>query len=132
MRIRTLQIVLFRIALGILSLALVSAQTTTGTISGTVMDPSGQVIVGARVSATNEANGESRNSSTNASGDFSFPSLLPATYTIRVEAAGFQSIVSTGNVLTPNGRLAVGELRLSVGAVTEQVQVQAQAAQVST
>ena len=132
MRTRTLQNVLFRIMLGILSPALVSAQTTTGTISGTVVDPSGQVVVGAKVSVTNTANGELRESTTNGSGDFSFPSLLPATYTIRVEASGFEAFTSTGNILTPNGRLVVGQLRLAVGSVNEEIQVQAQAAQVAT
>lgn len=108
------------------------AQTTTGTISGTVTDPSGRVVADAKVSVTNEIAGEARGATTSASGDFNFPSLLPATYTIRVEAAGFQTFVSKGNILTPNSRLAVGDLRLSVGSVAETVEVEAQAAQVAT
>src|SRR5262245_18871952 len=59
-------------------------QTTTGTISGTVIDPAGALIPAAMVSVTNEATGDSRNTLTLDSGNFSFPSLLPATYTIRV------------------------------------------------
>ena len=108
------------------------AQTTTGTISGTVTDPSGRVVADAKVSVTNEIAGEARGVTTSASGDFNFPSLLPSTYTIRIEAAGFQAYVSRGNILTPNSRLAVGDLRLSVGSVAETVEVEAQAAQVAT
>src|SRR5215475_12794950 len=66
-------------------------QTTTGTISGTVVDPAGALIPGAMVAVTNEATGESRITISSESGNFSFPSLLPATYTIRVELAGFQT-----------------------------------------
>jgi hypothetical protein len=57
-------------------------QTTTGTVSGTVIDPAGAVIPGAMISVTNEATGDSRSTLTLESGNFSFPSLLPATYTI--------------------------------------------------
>src|ERR1700674_5606033 len=115
-----------------LTLSPLPAQTTTGTISGTVTDPSGGRVAGAKVSVTDEVAGEARNATTATTGDFSFPSLLPATYTIRVEAAGVQTFVSRGNILTPNARLAVGELRLSVGSIAETVEVQAQAAQVAT
>src|SRR5216117_1791059 len=108
------------------------AQTTTGTISGTVVDPGRALIPGAMVSATNEATGESRSTLTSETGNFSFPSLLPATYTIRVELAGFQTFQKTGNILTPNSRLDVGELKLAIGAVGETVNVEASVAQVQT
>ena len=120
------------VALALMLAPSAPAQTTTGTISGTVTDPSGRVVAGARVSVTNEVAGEARSATSAATGDFSFPSLLPATYTIRIEAAGFQAFVSKGNILTPNARLAVGELRLTVGSVAETVEVEAQTAQVAT
>src|SRR5689334_7450702 len=107
-------------------------QTTTGTISGTVVDPGGAVIPGAMVTVTNEATGDSRNALTSETGGFSFPSLLPATYTVRVELAGFQTFQKTGNILTPNSRLDVGELKLALGAVGETVNVEASVAQVQT
>ena len=117
------------VALMMLLVPSAPGQTANGTISGSVIDPSGQVIPGAKVSVTNEATGEARNAPTSSIGDFSFPSLLPATYTIQVEAPGFQTFRSTGNVLTPNARLAVGELRLNVGSIAETMEVAAQAAQ---
>src|SRR5215510_7503110 len=116
------------IVLGAPRIAL-SAQTTTGTISGTVVDPGGALIPGAKVSVANEATGESRSTISSETGSFSFPSLLPATYTIRIELPGFQTFQSIGNVLTPNGRLDVGELKLTIGAVDETVNVEASVAQ---
>src|SRR5579859_3678424 len=132
MRTITLLTVSFLVMLGMLPPNPLSAQTTTGTISGTVVDPSNMVIPGAKVSVTNEANGDVRRADTTGTGDFVFPSLLPATYTVEVEREGFQTYRSSGNVLTPNGRLALGELHLAVGAVTQTVEVAAQTAQVAT
>jgi hypothetical protein len=111
---------------------LATGQTTTGVITGTVIDPSGNVIPAANVSIINEATGDARRTDTTSRGDFIFPSLLPATYTVQVEMTGFQIYKSNGNVLTPNGRLALGELRLTIGSVTETVEVAAQTAQVAT
>ena len=119
-------------ALVVLALAPLSAQTTTGTIAGTVVDPSNNVVPAAKVSITNESTGDVRRAETTAVGDFNFPSVLPATYTVQVEMTGFQTYRSTGNVLTPNGRLSLGELHLVVGSVAETVEVAAQAAQVAT
>src|ERR1051326_4128615 len=110
-------------ALAVLVLAPISAQTTTGTITGTVVDPSNNVIPTAKVTVTNEATGDVRRAESTGSGDFSFPSLLPATYTLQVEMAGFQTYKSSGNVLTPNGRLSLGEIRLVVGSVAETIEV---------
>jgi len=115
--------VLSAFALAVLVLAPLSAQTTTGTIAGTVVDPANNVIPAAKVTITNEATGDVRRADTTATGDFIFPSLLPATYTVQVEMAGFQSYKSSGNVLTPNGRLALGDVRLKVGSVTETIEV---------
>src|SRR5262249_24181959 len=102
------------------------------TISGTVIDPAGALIPGAMISVTNEATGDSRSTLTLESGNFSFPSLLPATYTIRVELAGFQTFQRTGNILTPNSRLDVGQLKLAIGAVGDTINVEASVAQVQT
>ena len=122
------------VTLTVLTLMLmpVFAQTTTGTISGTVVDPGGALIPGAKVSVTNEAAGDSRSTVSTETGSFSFPSLLPATYTIRVELPGFQTFQSVGNILTPNGRLDVGALKLTIGAVGETINVEATVAQVQT
>ena len=67
------------------------AQVTTGSISGSVMDPSGQRIAGASVKVINELNLEERLGTTSELGDFTFAALAPGAYTIRVEATGLSA-----------------------------------------
>ncbi len=111
---------------------LLPAQTITGTITGTVVDSSNQVIVGAQVTLLSERTGESRITTTNESGNFIFPALQPGAYTVKVEHAGFRPFQRTGNVLTANERLSAGNLELTIGSVTETVTVTAEGAQVQT
>ena len=65
---------------------------TFGTILGNVSDPSGNVIVGAKVTLTNEGTVELRTANTDQAGSFSFPSLQPGSYTVKVESTGFQKV----------------------------------------
>jgi outer membrane receptor protein involved in Fe transport len=108
------------------------AQTVTGTISGTVIDPGGRTVPGAKINVVNEANGASRTATTVENGDFTVPSLEPGTYTTKVEATGFTTFQRTGDVLIANQRLSLGEVHLAVGAVSEIVHVTAEAAQLQT
>ena len=107
-------------------------QTFTGTISGTVVDTSGQVIVGAKVTLTSERTGEAREAQTNESGTFTFPALQPGPYTVAVEQPGFRPLRRTGNVLTATERLSVGNLEMQLGAVQEAITVTAQGAALQT
>ena len=90
---RKIAVVIVRALLSAIS---ASAQVLTGSLSGTVMDPSGQVIPGAAVRVTNELNGEERSGTTNETGDFAFQALVAGTYTIRVEAQGFRPLERKG------------------------------------
>jgi hypothetical protein len=108
------------------------SQTTTGTVLGTVTDPSGNVVVGATVTLVNEGSGDQRTGASDGSGGFVFASLLPGTYTVRVESAGFQRLQKTGNTLTANERLSIGNLQLTIGSVAETISVTAQGATVQT
>jgi len=65
----------------------VSAQTVTGSMSGTVVDATGQVIPGADVMVVHETSAGERRTVTNEAGDFNFPGLTPGPYTIRVTLA---------------------------------------------
>jgi hypothetical protein len=109
-----------------------TAQTVSGTISGRVVDPSGAVIAGAKITVSNEATGEARDLKTQETGDFSFVSLRPGTYTVAVEQQGFRKFERKGNVLSANDRLSVGSIEMTFGAVTEQVTVTAEGAAVQT
>jgi len=91
-RARTIMCVLGAI-LGVLffSLALF-AQGSSGRILGTVTDPSGAVIAGAKVSVIDTQRGLTRALTTDQSGEYNAPNLIPGVYTVRVEASGFQTL----------------------------------------
>lgn len=109
-----------------------SAQTVSGSISGTVVDSSGNVIPAAPVKIISERTGEERSTTTNESGDFGFPALQPGSYTVSVEVTGFKPYKKTSNVLSAAERLSVGNLMMVVGAVSESVTIEAQAVTVQT
>src|SRR2546425_12104347 len=81
------------------------SQTISSTLLGTVTDPSGNVIPKAVVVVTNESTGDQRSSTTDATGGFNFPSLLPGSYTVKVTAAGFRTFEKRNNDLTANERM---------------------------
>jgi hypothetical protein len=92
------------------------AQTTvgTGSIVGTVSDPSGAVVSGARVTITNVATGQVIHLTTNSSGSFNSGALAPASYQTQVSAKGFATTevslpVLVGNTSTANVKLQIGE-----------------------
>ena len=72
------RLVLVLIASAVVLSSLVSAQTYQGRILGSVTDPSGAVVSGAKVTITNTATGISRTLTTNASGDYNAPISSPA------------------------------------------------------
>jgi hypothetical protein len=120
------------LALLFASVALAQMNIATGSLSGTVIDPSGKVIPGAAVTLIFELNGEVRTATTGASGDFSFPALVERSYTVRVEAPGFRQFIRTSNVVTAGARVALGSIQLEVGSVSETVSVTAQGEAVAT
>src|SRR5260370_21269987 len=69
------------------------SQTATGSISGSVRDPSTASVVGAKVTLTNIANNESRSIVSNSLGYYSFPLLSPATYQLDAQAARLKHLL---------------------------------------
>src|SRR5688572_8312758 len=102
-----------------------SAQTTSGSISGTVVDAQDQVVPGADVTITNEATREQRRAVTSEVGTFEFNGLLPGPYTVRAELTGFRPIEVQKNMVVANNRLALQPLKLEVGSLAEAVTVSA-------
>lgn len=103
----------------------------TASISGTVTDPSGAVVAGATVTATNIDTGVATTQTTNASGFYSFQSLALGNYTIDVNQTGFKEYAQTGLVLDVNSALVI-DVKLQVGAATEKVEVSSTALHVDT
>lgn len=97
---------------------------STATLSGTVLDPKGNVVLSADVTARNEATRASRHTLSDAQGRFTFPSLPVATYTIEISAPGFATTRRSGVQLTSGASQDIS-LSLSLGKVSEQVTVQA-------
>jgi len=107
-------------------------QSSTGTISGRVVDPSGAVVSGAEVRIQNEIQKDLRTFTTLESGDFVFANVQPGTYTLTVKTAGFKLYESTGMGLNANDALSLGDIKLQLGATSETVEVVAVAAPVQS
>ncbi|MBV9082776.1 MAG: carboxypeptidase regulatory-like domain-containing protein, partial [Acidobacteriaceae bacterium] len=97
-----------------------------GTIYGTVTDPSGAAIAGARVTAVLTARGTTREGTTTATGEYAFAALPIGTYDVRVTAPGFQQFQHQGVTLDANQNVRV-DASLNVGNVNEAVTVTAEA-----
>ncbi|HEV2387873.1 MAG TPA: carboxypeptidase regulatory-like domain-containing protein [Candidatus Acidoferrales bacterium] len=107
------------------------AQTTEGTIVGTVKDPQGAVVPGAKVTATNPATGLVRTATASPDGMFRIPALPAGVYRVEVEASGFsKAVVESVNVAVDQVQSVVVPLRLAAGAQT--VTVSAAVEQVNT
>src|SRR5438270_5347727 len=110
--------------------SLASAQTT-GTIVGQVIDPANASVAGAEVEAVNIDTGLSRQGATNSEGTYLIPSLPPGNYKVTVKAPGFKAFSQTG-VKVEVGQNPRVDVHLEVGAVTENVTVEANTVAVDT
>jgi hypothetical protein len=102
---------------------------TSGSVTGTVLDPQGAAVPGATVKAIDTKTNLAVDTITSGEGTFSFPTLQPSNYTIEVELTGFKKLVKTGVVVETASKTNIGNLALEVGGITETVTVSADAAQ---
>jgi hypothetical protein len=107
------------------------AQSTSAQITGTVRDTTGAVIPAAKVTVVNQLTGQTRESATNAGGDYTFPALPVGVYSVSAASAGFSLARQNDIRLNVNQVLRV-DLELVVGEVTETIEVQATAAAIDT
>jgi hypothetical protein len=105
--------------------------TTTATIAGTVTDPTGAVVPNADVTLVSTEAGISRRFATDGRGRYTFTQLLPAAYTLRVTAKGFESYQQTGISLNA-AQSATQDVTLTVGAESQSVVVTADTSQLNT
>jgi Carboxypeptidase regulatory-like domain len=108
------------------------AQSSTGTITGRVLDPAGGPIAAATVTLVKPATGEVRHLNTDAQGEFTFTSVQPGTYDLTVTSTGFKQLDKKNVALSASDHLAAGDLQMQLGAVTESVEVHADATPVQS
>ncbi|MGA8029197.1 MAG: TonB-dependent receptor [Bryobacteraceae bacterium] len=92
-------------------------------ITGSVTDSSGAVVANAKVTATNNATGVAKTTETSSAGTYQFTDLIPGTYTVTVDLAGFQSSVHSG-VGVDVARTSTVNAVLQPGSTTQTVEVQ--------
>jgi len=107
------------------------AQATTAQIIGTVKDTSGAVLPGVGITVTQTATGGKRTTVTNETGNYLLASLPLGPYMLEASLPGFKSYVQTGIVLQVDDSPTINVV-LQVGQISEQVEVQANAALVET
>src|SRR5881296_3163270 len=90
-----------------LLVSVIFTQGLTGQISSTVVDPSGNVVAGARVSLLNTGTGQMRETSADTLGNFVFTELLPGTYQVSVSQPGFQKFEQKDIALTAAERVVL-------------------------
>ena len=110
---------------------LLSQVIPTGTISGTVKDPSGLVVANATITATNVDSNAVRTTVTSSDGEYRFPALPVGAYTLKVETAGFKSATEKGIKLDVAQEI-VANFGMQVGGTEQEVIVTAEAQRVDT
>ena len=109
----------------------VCAQTVTGTILGVVTDPSGAVVPGVSLVATNRATGFSRSAKSDGEGNYLITFLPPGTYNLAANGAGFERSMR-GNIVVQADERTRADFTLVVGSATQTVEVSGGAPLVET
>src|SRR6185503_13537549 len=107
------------------------AQSTTQSVQGLVTDSSGAVIAGAMVTLTNQGTNVSVTTTSNETGNYSFPLVSVGDYTVKCEMQGFKAEV-VRNLRLETAAQVRQDFKLDVGAVTESVEVSANAVLLTT
>src|SRR5579884_2011809 len=133
MRFISRNLLAFSLVLFVLAALSISAfgQTFSSSIAGTVTDPSGSVVAGARVHLRNMGTNDVRDVTTTPAGSYKFDNLLPGTYEISAEAQGFKRYVQTNMILRASTAAPVN-LPLPIGASEQSVQVTGEAVLLDT
>jgi hypothetical protein len=111
--------------------ALRAQAVSIASVTGRVVDTSGAAVSGAQLKMTAVATAQVHNVLSNAEGIYTLPSLPIGAYTLEVTATGFQTYVQNGITLQVNDAVQVN-VTLTVGQVTQRVEVQSNISQVQT
>ena len=107
-----------------------SQSTTTGGLAGVVADPSGAVVPKVKVSAKSDATGATLNTTTNDEGYYRFALLSPGSYTITVNATGFEPVTTKAQIAL--NQVTSINIPLKVGSAMETIEVSAPVVQIDT
>jgi len=107
-------------------------QAVSSSILGTVVDPAGSVVPGARIVVTNQGTAGVNNALADSSGLFRIANILAGTYSVAVQATGFKALNITAIELGASEVRDFGKLTLALGNVTESISVTGEVAAVQT
>lgn len=124
-------VVVVAVAVALMLPSMLAAQGATGRIVGRVVDPSGAVLSGVKITLTNQATAISVQGQTNDSGDYSFVNIVPGTYQASFELKGFKKNLQKDINLDVNQVLTLNST-LQIGGTQEVVDVTSEAPQVDT
>jgi hypothetical protein len=108
------------------------AQTTSASVTGSVVDSQGGALPGATVNLTSRTQGNVLSATSDAQGRFVFPIIRPDTYALKVTMQGFKTLERSNLVVNANDKLALGSLTLEVGGIEESVSVLARVSELQT
>jgi hypothetical protein len=121
----------FSVAAAVLLSAVVAWAGITGSISGTVTDPSGAVMADVTVTVTSMSTNVQSTTVTDAKGFYSFPALNVDHYDVTVNQSGFKNFLERGVRINANSAILI-DIKLEVGQVTNTITVQSDTLQVET
>ena len=120
------------VVLLVLSGVIVSAQVSKGSISGTVIDPSGAALPGAEIRATALDTNQSITTTSGSTGAFKLSLLPVGTYAMEVSKSGFRKASMSSVSVTPGVDTGLGGIKLEIGSTSETVEVSASTQLVET
>ena len=108
------------------------AQSTRGSVAGTVRDGQGAAVPGATIELTSPRRNDAQVTTANEAGDFVFLNLLPDTYNLKVTMDSFKTVEQANVVVNAADRLSLGVITLELGAVSETVTVSTRVVEVQS
>lgn len=119
------------VLIALFSMAGFGQNISSGSVIGTVTDPSGAVVPDASVIATNTATNTQSKTTTNSAGHYAFPNLDPGTYNFKITKQGFQTALVQGQAVAV-GKQLTEDISMTVGQVTQEVTVETTGTELQT
>jgi hypothetical protein len=116
------------LVLCLVAVSLAMGQIVSSSVKGTVVDPSGAVVIGATCTLVNDATGQASTAPSLADGGFTIPNVAPGKYRLSVSATGFKALTMENIAVTASEMRTLGRLVLNVGETKESVTVTADSA----